>query len=65
MVTLRLALTPAEVADLLGLSLSSVYRAMGRNELAYEVVSGRKLIPAASLEDRFGKAVDIDLGDAA
>lgn len=57
--TLRMALNPAEAAELLGVSLSTVYRAMKRGEIAFEVVSGKKLIPARSLVERFGEPIEV------
>lgn len=55
----RLALTPTEAARLLGVSKSTVYRAIKRGEIATEIVSGKKLIPARSLVERFGEPVEM------
>lgn len=49
----RLGYKPVEVAELLGISESSVYRAIKRGELPCVVVSGRKIVPAAALEAMF------------
>lgn len=59
--TLRLGLSPNEVAALLGVSRSTIYRAMARGEIAFEVVSGKKVIPAAALVARFGEPVEVEV----
>lgn len=57
--TLRLGLTPDETAELLGVSVRTIYRAMARNEIAYEVVSGRKIIVARALIEKFGEPIEV------
>lgn len=57
--TLRFALTPREAAEMMGVSLSTVYRAMAREEIPFELVSGKKMIPARALVERFGEPVEV------
>lgn len=56
---LRLGLSPEETAKLLGVSKSTVYRAMNRGEIAFEIVSGKKVIRARELVERFGEPVEV------
>lgn len=48
-----LGLKPKEAAALIGVSTTSVYRAMKRGEIPYVVLSGCKVIPRAALERMF------------
>lgn len=56
---MRLGLTPQEAADLLGVSVRTIYRAMARDELETEIVSGRKVILARALVERFGEPIEV------
>jgi hypothetical protein len=58
---IRLGLTPAEAAALLGRSTASIYRAIKLGEIDHEVISGCIVIPAAPLIARFGEPVDVPL----
>lgn len=55
----RFALTVKEAAAMLGVSPTSVYRAIKRKEIDVEIVSGVKVIPARSLVERFGEPVEV------
>lgn len=57
--SLRLGLTPQEAADLLGVSIRTIYRAMARGEIETEVISGRKVIVARALVERFGEPIEV------
>lgn len=56
---MRLGLTPQEAADLLGVSVRTIYRAMARGEIETEIISGRKVIRAAALVERFGEPIEV------
>lgn len=59
MTMLRLGLTPQEAADLLGVSVRTIYRAMEREEIETDVISGRKIILARALVERFGEPIEV------
>lgn len=56
---IRHAFSPEEVAAMLGLSKSSIYRAINRGEIESVEVSGRKRVPAAWLVRTFGEAIEV------
>ena len=58
---LRLGLKPREVADLLGMSVRSVYRAIAAGEIPAERIAGCTVVPAAALVARFGDPVDLEV----
>lgn len=59
--SLRFALSPQEAADMLGVSVSSIYRAIRRSEIPAEKVSGALRIPARALVERFGEPIEVEV----
>lgn len=55
----RLAVTPTEMAALTGCSVATIYRAIKRGEIEAVLVSGKKLIPARALTEKFGLPVEV------
>lgn len=55
----RFALTPKEAAAMLGVHVTTVYRAIKAGEIPTEIVSNRKLIPARALVEKFGEPVPV------
>lgn len=55
----RFALTPKEAAEMIGCSVTTIYRAIKRDEIPAVLVSGKKLIPASALVAKFGPSVEV------